>query len=167
MNKPWNDLQLFSNTEKGSEMWETPDSLFQFLNEEFAFDLDAAANQQNAKHKNFISPEDDALSIDWTQKGNTVWLNPPYGRGIKHWIQKAYNESLKGICVVVLTFARTDTEWWYKYARKAAEIRMVKGRVKFTREDGHTGPAMAPSAILIFDEKRREPIVRHVTVPRE
>jgi len=38
MNKPWSDSQLFSNTEKGSEKWETPDSLFQFLNEEFTID---------------------------------------------------------------------------------------------------------------------------------
>ena len=167
MNKPWNDSQLFSSTEKGSEKWETPDSLFQFLHQEFNFDLDAAAEEHNTKLPNFISPQEDSLSTDWHTRGNTVWLNPPYGRGIKLWIQKAYQESLKGICVVVLTFARTDTDWWHRYARKAAELRLVKGRGKFIREDGHTGPAMAPSAILVFDEERKEPIVRHVVVPRE
>ena len=167
MNKPWSDSQLFSSTEKGSEKWQTPNSLYQHLYQEFGFDLDAAANELNAKHPNYISPEEDALSTDWSLRGKNVWLNPPYGRNVKQWMKKAYEESLKGICVVVLIFARTDTDWWHKYARKAAEIRMVKGRVKFIREDGHTGPATAPSAILIFDEERREPVVKHVCVPRE
>jgi site-specific DNA-methyltransferase (adenine-specific) len=167
MKRPWNEKQLFSSTEKNSEKWETPDSLFTHLYQEFGFDLDAAAEEHNAKLPSYISPQQDSLSQDWFTLGTTVWLNPPYGRQIKHWIRKAYEESLKGICVVVLTFARTDTDWWHTYARRAAEIRMIKGRVKFVREDGHAGPATAPSALLIFDEKRREPIVRHVEVPRE
>lgn len=167
MNRPWNEKQLFSSTEKNSEKWETPQSLFNHIHQEFHFDLDAAAEEHNTKLPSYISPEQDSLSQDWSTLGTTVWLNPPYGRQIKHWIRKAYEESLKGICVVVLTFARTDTDWWHTYASRAAEIRMIKGRVKFVREDGHTGPATAPSALLIFDEKRRNPVVRHVEVPRE
>ena len=36
-------------------------------------------------------------------------MNPPYGRNIKHWIKKAYEESVKGATVVCLIPARTDT----------------------------------------------------------
>jgi len=166
MKSPWNEEQLFSSTENNTEKWETPDSLFQHIHQEFHFDLDACAEKNNAKLQNYISPETDSLSTDWSSLGNTVWLNPPYGRQIKDWMRKAYTESLKGLCVVVLTFARTDTIWWHQYAMKAAEIRFIKGRVHFVREDGHSGPATAPSAILVFDENRREPKVSHIQPPR-
>ena len=42
--------------------------------------LDAAADATNAKCARYFTAEDDGLTQDWA--GETVWLNPPYGRGI-------------------------------------------------------------------------------------
>jgi|TARA_R100000664_G_C2686118_1_gene92085 phage N-6-adenine-methyltransferase len=164
---PWNQGQLFSDTDKtGSEDWATPKDLFKAVNAEFRFDLDAAASAHNACVTNYIAKEEDALSVDWSQRGSAVWLNPPYGRSVKDWMRKAYEESLKGITVVVLVFARTDTAWWHEYGTKAAEARFIKGRLHFTRADGHTGASTAPSVLLVFDEKRRQPMITHIELPR-
>lgn len=164
--KGWTADKLFSTTEHGSEMWETPDALFAALDDEFGFDLDASAKAFNAKVPNYISPEEDALSQDWSLRGSVVWLNPPYGRGVRGWLRKAHEEALKGLTVVVLIFARTDTGWWHDYATKAREIRLIRGRLHFKRADGHTGPSTAPSALLIFDDSGAETVVKHVELPR-
>lgn len=67
---------LFSSK---SEMWETPQELFDILNDEFHFTVDVCATKDNAKCENFFTPEMDGLKQEWT---GACWCNPPYGRGI-------------------------------------------------------------------------------------
>lgn len=45
--------------------WETPQSLFDELDSEFHFTLDAAASDENAKCSTYFTAADDALSRDW------------------------------------------------------------------------------------------------------
>ena len=78
-----NDV-LFSSK---SVVWETPQDLFDKLNEEFHFDLDVCALPENAKCEKYYTPEDDGLLQPWN---GVCWCNPPYGRTISKWIQKAY-----------------------------------------------------------------------------
>jgi len=162
MTTAWNEDQLYSSKKQD---WETPQALFDALHDEFDFGLDAAANAENAKCFQFI--EEDSLHANWALMVygiSSVWLNPPYGKDIGEWIKKAYRESLKGCTVVVLTFVRSDTKWWHDWAMKAAEIRLIKGRVKF---EGAPSSAPAPSCLLIFDESRRVPQFTTVTdLPR-
>ena len=158
----WSKDQLFSSKRQD---WATPWPLFHEVDKEFEFTLDAAASPHNAKCERFLTKDDDALSQDWTLHAGagTVWLNPPYGRSIGKWIQKAYQTSLDGNPVVCLTFCRPDTQWWHRYAMKAAEIRLIEGRVSFGE---NSGPAPAPSCLLIFDESRRVPTFKSQRVPR-
>ena len=166
-NSAWNRRQLFAGTDTGgSEEWATPRGLFDALDMEFGFDLDAAASNSNACVPEFITKSEDALTIDWSARGSVVWLNPPYGRGVGEWLAKAHSESMKGITVVVLIFARTDTAWWHEHASKAAEARFLRGRVHFERADGHTGAATAPSVVLVYDERRRRPHISHIDIQR-
>ena len=72
-------------------------------------------------------------------------MNPPYGREIGHWIEKAYRE--REALVVCLIPARTDTKYWHEYCMKANEIRFISGRVKFG--DG-CQPAPFPSCLVVF-----------------
>ena len=58
--------------------WETPQALFDQLNEEFRFTLDPCATAENAKCRKYYTKEQDGLLQDWT--GETVYCNPPYGR---------------------------------------------------------------------------------------
>lgn len=56
-----NDV-LFSSAK---EEWETPQSFFDVLNDEFHFDIDVCALPENAKCSKFYSPEDNGLSKNW------------------------------------------------------------------------------------------------------
>ena len=89
--------------------WATPKKVFDELDDEFSFMLDPCATKENAKTEKFFTIEDDGLSQEWT---DTTFMNPPYGREIKKWVKKAYEESLKGTVVVCLIPARTDTTYW-------------------------------------------------------
>ena len=93
-----------------SNEWATPQKLFDELNEEFNFTLDPCATDENAKCNKHFTIEDDGLSKDWSK--DVVFMNPPYGREIKKWIKKAYEESLNGATVFCLIQARTYTKSW-------------------------------------------------------
>ena len=67
-----------------TDLWETPQDLFDKLNNEFQFTLDVCATPENAKCDNFYTKEQDGLKYPW--KG-AVWCNPPYGRGIGQWVR--------------------------------------------------------------------------------
>lgn len=139
-----------------SDEWETPQYLFDELNKEFGFTLDVCALPVNAKCPRFFTPEENGLQQNWV--GNVCWMNPPYGREIKKWVQKAYEESLRGTTIVCLLPARTDTQWWHKYVMKANEIRFIRGRLKFSDVNNS---APFPSAIVIFKKhKRNMPLVK-------
>lgn len=126
--------------------WSTPQSFFDELDKEFNFTLDPCATHDNAKCKKYYTIEDDGLLQDWSK--DIVFMNPPYGREIKHWVQKAYEESLKGATVVCLIPARTDTSYWHEYIfGKADDIRFIKGRLKFG--DGKNS-APFPSAVIVY-----------------
>ena len=130
--------------------WGTPQKFYEKLNDEFHFTLDPCSTHENHKCNKYYTQEDDGLSQDWSNE--VVFMNPPYGREIKYWIQKAYEESLKGATVVCLIPARTDTTYWHNYIfGKASEVRFVKGRLKFG--DGKNS-APFPSAVIVFDNSK-------------
>ena len=84
--------------------WETPQALFDQLNEEFRFTLDPCATAENAKCRKYYTKEQDGLLQDWT--GETVYCNPPYGRQMGRWIEKCYEHWLSGggwqLCLFLL-----------------------------------------------------------------
>ena len=126
--------------------WSTPQDFFDELDKEFNFTLDPCATSENAKCTKYFTVEDDGLKQDWSN--DVVFMNPPYGREIKYWVQKAYEESLKGATVVCLIPARTDTAYWHDYIfGKADDIRFLRGRLKF---GDSKNPAPFPSAIIIY-----------------
>lgn len=144
----WDPVLKSSN----SNEWGTPPDLFDFFNKRFNFDLDAAAGAHNATVKNYFSKDKCAFSHEWNRHGSRVWLNPPYGRRCGLWIERAHDQAKRGkIRVVVLVMARTDTAAFHDHIMKAQELYFVRGRLKFTREDGHTGPAPCGSVVAVFD----------------
>ena len=130
-----------------TDLWSTPNSFYDKLNEEFHFTLDPCSTHDNHKCEKYFTKEDDGLSKSWF--GETVFCNPPYGREIKNWVKKCYIESMqKDTNVVALLPARTDTEWFHTYIyNKAKEIRFVKGRLKF---GDSKNSAPFPSMVVIF-----------------
>lgn len=77
-----------------------------------------------------------------------MFCNPPYGNKIKLWVEKCYRESLKeNTIVVMLVPARTDTKWFHDYVYNRAEIRFIKGRLKFGNSKNS---APFPSMVVVF-----------------
>ena len=129
-----------------TDMWSTPQKFYDKLNKEFNFDLDVCANIDNNKCDLYFTEEENGLTQDW--EGFTVFCNPPYGRVLKEWVKKCYDESLKpNTRVVMLIPARTDTIYFHKYIYNIATIRFLKGRLKF---GDCKNSAPFPSMVVIF-----------------
>lgn len=146
-----------------SDEWATPESVFGPLHEEFAFGLDVAATEDNAKVPEFFNSAHDALQCDWRDaggQGRTCWMNPPYSR-CREFMGKAAAEASRGCTVVALVPARTDTRWWHDCVwdvsrhepRPGVEVRFVRGRIRFV---GASAGAPFPSAVIVF-----RPIAHH------
>lgn len=126
--------------------WATPVDFFEKMNIRFGgFNLDPCATAENAKCPNFFTQEQDGLRQTWTGR---VWLNPPYGRTIGLWLEKAQQSVRAGDVelVVCLVPARVDTRWWNDYCADA-EFEFLRGRLRF---GGAKNSAPFPSALVVF-----------------
>lgn len=129
--------------------WGTPDNLFRQLDSIHNFTLDPAATADNAKCSKFYTKEDDGLLQSWA--GERVFCNPPYGRGLDRWLQKAYLHFQHGGFSVLLLPARTDTAWFHNYCLKG-KVEFLRGRLKY---GGQKNSAPFPSMLVIFDPKEK------------
>ena len=122
---------LFS---KKTDHWATPTDLYNELNNEFHFTFDPCP-----LHAKF-----DGLNIDW---GTSVFVNPPYSN-ITSFLEKAHKELHKQSKIIVfLVPSRTDTKWFHNFVYHQAELRFIKGRLKFGMSKNS---APFPSMICIF-----------------
>jgi phage N-6-adenine-methyltransferase len=133
-----------------TDLWATPQDFFDKLNAIHHFTLDVCATAENAKCKNYFSPEQNGLVQLWS---GVAFMNPPYGSEIVEWIAKAFHESARGVKVVCLLPARTDTRWFHKFCLRG-EIEFIQGRLKF---GGFNEPALFPSMVVIFHPRVPEP----------
>jgi len=111
--------------------WATDPVIFKAMDKEFNFFLDAAANKSNHKCVRYLTKEDDALSVNWLDMAfddyrRSVWINPPYGRGlIKQFMLKAIEMKELGLTTVMLVPATLDAQWLP--VDKISEIRIITG----------------------------------------
>jgi len=116
--------------------WRTDPLVFNPMDREFNFDLDAAASNENGLCEIWLTKEDNALECDWSEielnyNGSgefvrTVWVNPPYGRGyIKIFMQKCIEQKAKGVTSVMLVPATLDAQWLP--IDDISEIRIITG----------------------------------------
>ena len=126
-----------------TDQWSTPQAFFDELNKEFNFTLDPCCDETNHKCKKFFTKEQDGLAQSWDNE--VVFMNPPYGREIGKWVEKA--SITKGIVVCLLP-ARTDTRWFHNFVYHKAEIRFIKGRLKF---GDAKNSAPFPSMLCIYN----------------
>lgn len=151
---------------KNSDEWETPDNIFNFINQRYGWiSLDACATKENTKCRIYFTPEVDGLKQSWSPSRG-VFVNPPYSQ-VNKWVEKAYKESIENnLFVVMLIPARTDTRWFHKYCTKAKEIAFFKGRIKFKGNSNNSAPF--PSMVVIFDGKtNNNPEIKFIDLPPE
>jgi phage N-6-adenine-methyltransferase len=138
-----NTIETMMSSEK--TVYETPQWLFDFLNELFGFTLDVCATAKNAKVKKYITPKKDALKQQWNGRW---WMNPPYGRQIGSWVKRAaYFGKQEGNLGVCLLPARTETAWFQTLWDEAELLLFLRGRLKF---GGGDSAAPFPSVIPVF-----------------
>jgi len=130
------------------QTWSTPQDFYDKLDEEFNFTLDPCCSKETAKCDKYYTEETDGLAHSWD--GETVFMNPPYGRVIGNWIKKA--TEIKNGTVVCLIPSRTDTRYFhnYLYQKENVELRFLKGRLKF---GGAKNSAPFPSLLAIIKNK--------------
>lgn len=134
-----------------SEHWCTPPEFLVLVRDIDDIGLDPCSNVFSivGAKKAFTLPKHDGLAESWQGEG-LVFVNPPYGRALKHWVIKAVDEASKGAEIIMLTPARPDTKWFHEWILPTADaLCFVKGRLKFI--DGLTGtkknPATFPSLV--------------------
>jgi len=139
-----NDLMFSSKHAK----WDTPKSLVDDLAAIFNWDWDVCASTDNVCHF-YFDQTDNGLECDWE---GLCWMNPPYGREIGKWVDKARQSAgsfLDETAVVCLVPARTDTKWWHDNVPFASLVVFIKGRLKFGNA---TNSAPFPSAFVVFGQ---------------
>lgn len=152
--------------------WGTDPVIFNAMDKEFNFALDAAANDKNHKVPNYLTKEDDSLNIDWSEnikmhgstKYDTVWLNPPYGKGfIKAFMNKCIEQKNKGVTSVLLVPATLDAQWLP--ISEISEIRIITGgRLSFyhPETDKKVNGNTKGSMFVIFRPSKMPCVVRMV-----
>jgi site-specific DNA-methyltransferase (adenine-specific) len=133
-----------------NDTWSTPQSLFDKLDAEFHFTFDLCAVPHNAKCSEFFTPARDALKQPWPF--GVLWLNPPYGRGIEKWMERACLHAAAAT-IVCLVPTRTNAPWWHDYVMKANEIRFIRKKVSFV--GNKKGVAFTGHAVVVFRTPRR------------
>jgi phage N-6-adenine-methyltransferase len=146
------------------DCWATPTDLFNMLNAEFKFNLDACANQHNYKCAHYYDEVRDCLNVNWRPLSHAddlrAFMNPPYSNPAP-FIKKAWQESKNGL-IVCLVKADTSTRWWATFwdydnnqPRPGCEVRFLPKRVKFTPPQGGIAKNCAafPSAVVIMDRR--------------
>ena len=103
--------------------------------------------------KKYYTKSDDSFSKSWTENG---FINPPYSI-IKKVMKKAYEEHLaNNIELMILCYAKTETNWWWDFVQDKAEVHFIKGRMRFLDANGNQTKLSAPygSAWVIYRPKQ-------------
>jgi phage N-6-adenine-methyltransferase len=133
----------------GSAEWSTPPAIYEALDREFNFTLDAAACASNAQHVRYVEKDTDALALEWS--GERVFCNPPYGQHLGQWVAKALEEATERRALVVMLLpARTDVSWFHEVVLPHAEIRFIRGRLGYRLGGAGSGRAPFASMVAIF-----------------
>lgn len=126
--------------------WRTPRGVFDELDSEFGFTVDGCSTDENALLERHWTERDEPLLRSW--EGERVFINPPYGRQISRWMEKAWTEAPHAL-VVALVPSRTDSAWWHDYVMPASEIRFLRGRLRFGGGHGENS-APFPSCVVVW-----------------
>lgn len=146
------NLRLITSAK--TDMHGTPAPFFKLVDAEFGFALDVCAMPENAKCARFYSPEVDGLKQSWADPSGPAWCNPPYGREIGPWIEKAFWTAIRGEnTVVLLVPGRTHTKWWFNWVR-LGEVRFIAGQLHYNDAE-HGAPFN--SALVIFRPEMAKP----------
>lgn len=129
--------------------WRTPPEVFDPLHREFRFTLDPCCSVESALCARYFTEADNGLVQDWRHE--RVFMNPPYGRELYAWTCKARVSADLGALVVGLLPASCDLAWWHDdVVRPKAEIRFIRGRVRFLTDGPYRASGFFASVIVVW-----------------
>lgn len=149
------------------DYWQTPQWLFDALDSEFGFWLDAAASAENALCAHYLSESIDALTHHWSSNG-AIWCNPPYS-DITPWVEKAAEQCARQHQpVVMLVPCDPSTGWFSKALESVDEVRLITdGRISFVNPaTGKKGNGNSKGSMLLIWRPYVRPRQQFTTVPR-
>jgi phage N-6-adenine-methyltransferase len=129
-----------------SDKWATPPQVVETLASEFGpFDLDPCCEEHTAKAPTFYT--EGGLERPWFGR---IFLNPPYSNP-RPWLDRAIQAKADGHTVVAVLPACTDTRWFHEAVLGHAEIRFLRGRIKWLGWSGTPiGSPKSPTIIAIY-----------------
>lgn len=132
---------------KRNDRWLTPTTVVEALG---SFDLDpcGAPGHILASESYLLENDQDGLTLPWQGR---VWLNPPYGRVMRTWVEKLVEH---GIGTALIPVA-TGTKLWQEVVfPEASAIHFYRHRIKFIRRDFKDDAMVSPQAsgIIAFGD---------------
>lgn len=143
-----------------SQHWNTPEHILAVVREVFGGQIgldpcDNVFSSTQARVSYFGPPHIDGLEAPWDEK--TIFVNPPYGRGIEKWIAKAkvVAQADPEKKIILLIPVATETVFWHEHIWDAAQaICFLKGRVSFPLRGKKRAGATRGSAIVYHGYNR-------------
>jgi phage N-6-adenine-methyltransferase len=112
----------------------TPKDLIAAIEKRFGFlSVDLAARKDNAICPDFVTPEEDSLSVDWRKFGGTAWLNPPYAK-IAPWARKCAASAGPHLRILMLVPAAVGSNWYAEHVHGKAMVFALSPRITFVGE---------------------------------
>jgi len=147
--------------------WQTPPFILERVRDAFGDEIDldpCTADDNPTGAGTFVTGPDsggDGLKLDWAAVGFTAFINPPWSRPlglpIDPWLEKTVAEAAKGMEIIALVPASTDTGWWRNFAPKSDAVNLLTGRVRYldpaTKKP--TGTPKWGSALVYFGESTK------------
>ena len=143
---------------RDSDSWETPQELFGKLDDEFGFDVDICATNENTKkHTYYIDYLTDVISDEYTVP-SVGFMNPPYSNPLP-FVKKAFSDVLEGKFETIVCLLKCDTStktfhvfWDYDrhQPKPGCQVRFIPKRLKFELNGEPSASAMFPSVIVVF-----------------
>ena len=133
---------------ESKDLWQTPQSLFNNLNNEFGFTVDVCASASNKLCFRHFSKEKSALENEWYDGAH--FMNPPYSETSMFLLYAADQAKKNNVDVVALVNANTDTKWFSDAVKSANEVRLISGRIAFVKPDGKKANGNTKGQCLII-----------------
>lgn len=133
--------------------WQTPDEVLERVRQLGRISLDPCTTKANPTNAAaFCATRGRGLSWHASAIGDgPCFVNPPYGRDLPLWVDKAIEEAAHGLEIILLVPARTDTQWFDRALHSSQALALWRGRITFKGADAG---APFPSALFYWGRRR-------------
>jgi len=133
--------------------WRTPEKVLACVRRAFGgtIALDPANNVDNSTRAS-VSLTEDGLSRDWSEPGaDGTFVNPPYGKGLRGWVEKIGDEARKNTPIIALLPSnRFETGYLQTslFCTYLSAMVFVKKRLAFKDADGKPAASNTWGSVL-------------------